>query len=102
MFKITRDFTGEEYAYSAVNIEVYKMPLYGIERAAGVDDALPANGNVISFRLYDDDDNLVLSGNLDDDEECTNQTAALRYGESYAGATRIDVQRDGEWCTEIG
>lgn len=82
-------------------ITVDKMPLYGIERAAGVDDSLPSEGPMLDFQLFDDDGEYVYGGQLTDDDECVNQMAALRYGETDEGATVIKVKRDGEWIQEI-
>jgi hypothetical protein len=56
----------------------------------------------VKFRLYDDDGELYYEGVLEDDDDCENQTAALRWGESMAGCTRITVERDGEYVQEIG
>lgn len=61
-------------------------------------DGFPA----IPFRMYDDDGELYYEGQLSDDPDCANQSAALRFGESDAGCTRIEVLRDGEWKQEIG
>lgn len=77
------------------------MPLYGIERALGEDDTLPSEGPATVFRLLDDDGERTHFGTLDNDDECLNQTAALRYGESDAGATVIEVRVDGKWTQEI-
>jgi hypothetical protein len=79
-----------------------QMPLYGIERAAGLDDSLPEAPELVPFRLYDDDGELCYSGRLHDDDDCENQSAALRYGESDVGATTIKVKRGNEWKQEIG
>jgi hypothetical protein len=81
---------------------IESMPLYAIERVAGLDDAIPVEGELIRFRLFDDDGELMYEGRLHDDDECENQTAALRFGEADVGATRIEVCRDGEWKVEIG
>lgn len=79
------------------------MPLYGIERAAGVDSRLPTREtSMVKFILLDDDLNFIYGGHLHDDDECENQDAALRYGEADEGATVIKVRRDGEWVQEIG
>lgn len=81
---------------------IHAMPLYGVERALGEDDKLPGATKALPFKLYDDDGELYFEGVLDDDDECVNQTAALRWGESDAGCTTIKVKRDGEWVQEIG
>lgn len=83
------------------NIEVTETPLYGVERAMGVDPILPVALDTVEFKLYDDDGNFVYGGVLDDDDECENQSAALRYGEADEGATVIKVWR-GDWVQEIG
>lgn len=79
-----------------------EMPLHGIERVLGVESDIPAGDNLVPFRLYDDDGELYYEGRLTDDDECANQSAALRFGESDAGCTRIEVLRDGKWKQEIG
>ena len=58
----------------------------------------------IDFRLYDDDGELYYGGRLHDDDECENQSAALKWGEGFAGCTTIKVNRqDGKgWVQEIG
>lgn len=97
MIRVARDLEGQRCA-----IEIDRMPLYGIERVIGVDDELPAFGlPFVRFRLYDDDGELVFSGALSDDDECENQSAALRWGETMAGATVVKVERNGEWVQEI-
>lgn len=102
MFTVTKDHTADEGA-TPIFVEVFKMPLYGIERVMGVADDLPGGGgNVIEFRAYDDDDDLMLEGMLDDDPECENQSAVLRYSESFAGCTYIKVKRGSQWVQEIG
>lgn len=78
------------------------MPLYGIERVAGVDPRLPECEAKVKFKLYDDDGNFLYGGELDDDDECENQAAALRWGETDEGATVIKVKRDDAWVQEIG
>jgi hypothetical protein len=57
---------------------------------------------LIPFRLYDDDGELYYEGILHDDEECLNQSAALRWAEGDAGCTTIKVLRNNEWELEIG
>lgn len=87
-------------------IEIDVMPLYGIERAMGLPDALPnaaeCDGKTVQFKLYDDDGEYCYGGVLDDDDECLNQSAALRWGETDYGATEIRVLRDGKYIAEIG
>lgn len=79
-----------------------RMPMYGVERMMGIDDSIPSQGKTVEFRLFDDDGVLCYEGVLTDDEECTNQTAALRWGEGNGGCTLIEVKRDGSWVAEIG
>lgn len=89
-----------------------KIPLYGIERAMGIDDTLPdaEDGSkllLVKFKMYDDDGELYYEGELHDDADCMNQSAALRWGESNAGCTTIKVFREGSesgdrWIQEIG
>ena len=105
-FKITVDLMDPDY--STLGTWHNQMPLYGIERAAGLDDSLPALVADVKFRLYDDDDELCYEGVLHDDDECINQQAALRWGESNAGCTTIKVwktlppTRGFAWVQEIG
>lgn len=100
MFTIRKDHIGT--VAQDGELSVTRMPLYGIERAAGLDDRLPTAETSVKFRLYDDDGELYYEGVLEDDDDCENQTAALRWGESMAGCTRITVERDGEYVQEIG
>ena len=102
MFTITRDLICDGEADSSVGTTVEEMPLYGIERVMGVDPAVATATERVKFRLYDDDGELYYEGELDDDDDCENQSAALRWGEAMAGCTRIDVLRDGKWIGEIG
>ena len=81
---------------------VESMPLYGLERAAGLPDVIPDEGDTVEFKLYDDDGGYCYGGTLTDDVEGTNQLAALRYGETDYGATLILVKRNGKWIQEIG
>lgn len=85
----------------AAGTELDEMPLFGIECVFGVDPGVPDEGAVIKFRLYDDDGILYYEGRLNDDDECINQSAALRWGETFAGCTYIKVQRGREWRQEI-
>lgn len=91
----------DDPAYDRTGTVLGNMPLYGIEKVLGVNDHIPA-GTLVPFRLYDDDGELYYEGRLSDDDECENQSAALRFGEADAGATTILVQRNGEWVQEIG
>jgi hypothetical protein len=84
------------------NFTLDVMPLYGMERVMGMDDAIPNDGPTVEFKLYDDDGGYCYGGVLTDDDECLNQSAALRWGESDYGATVIKVKRDGKWIVEIG
>ena len=98
---MTATITYDHLDSKKVEFTVDAMPLYGIERIAGLDDTLPEGGDRLEFRLYDDDGDLVYSGWLQDDDECVNQGAALRWGETDSGCTIIKVKRDGEWTQEI-
>ena len=82
-------------------LEISSMPQYGIERIMGEDDSIPDTEASVRFRCYDDDGELTHTGSLDDDEDCMNQSAALRAAETDAGATRIEVYRQDEWKQEI-
>src|SRR5215471_15138251 len=97
MIKVEKDHIDGD----SINLTISSMPLYGIERVLGESDEIPNIGEEIPFKLFDDDGELYYSGILTDDDECENQTAALRWGESYAGCTRIEVFRNGEWDQEI-
>lgn len=83
------------------NFDLDTMPLYAMERAMGETEEIPNEGPTIPFKMYDDDGEYCYGGELTDDEECLNQVAALRYGESDYGATRIEVRREGKWIQEI-
>jgi hypothetical protein len=98
MINVTRD----EFEKQDVDITIGNMPLYGIERAMGVDDSIPTWETRVPFRMKDDDGELMCRGVLDDDPDCGNQSAALRWGESMYGCTLIEVKRDGSWVVEIG
>ncbi len=85
------------------HVRLGKMPLYGLERAMGVDDTLPTTPQFTDFITFDDDGNICHTGVLTNDDECENQTAALRWAETDAGATRILVRNNqGEWDQVIG
>jgi hypothetical protein len=83
--------------------EIHEMPLYAMERIIGMEDtALPVHGlPCVRFQLFDDDGELYYSGALSDDDECENQTAALRWGEAMAGCTTVKVERNGKFVQEI-
>ena len=111
MFTITRDLIWEgppadNRDRPATGLQVDEMPLYAMERivmrAEGLDNKLPSGLTLIPFKLYDDDGECYYHGVLDDDEDCTNQSAALRWGETMAGCTTIKVKRDGKLVQEIG
>lgn len=98
MIRVTYDAFEQE----KVAVEIERMPLYGIERVLGMDDELPAFGlPFVEFKLYDDDGQLMYKGALSDDDEATNQSAALRWGETMAGCTTIKVRREGGYVQEI-
>src|SRR3954462_4100349 len=98
MFKITADYAGERERDGLV---VESMPLYGIERVMGESDEIPNEGPTVPFRTVDDDGEQCHQGVLTDDDECVNQSAALRWAEADAGATRIFVRRETGWKEEI-
>ncbi|MBA2726501.1 MAG: hypothetical protein H0U53_10965 [Actinobacteria bacterium] len=79
-----------------------RMPLYGIERVAGLDDTLPNVGTLTPFRMKDGDGLLSYEGVLTNDDEGINQSAALRWGETMAGCTTIEVKIGNTWVMEIG
>ncbi len=99
MLKFTYDHDGHQHIDETVDT----MPLYGIEKMMGVDDTLPAaHADLIKFKAYDDDGGLMAEGLLHDDDEASNQSAALRFAEAEWGCTTIKVLRDGGWTQEIG
>ena len=55
----------------------------------------------IKFRTKDDDGEVYYEGWLHDDDECLNQDAALKFAETDAGCTQIEVKRNGKWTQEI-
>lgn len=84
-------------------VEITEAPLYAMERILGIDPTLPGDGlPTVSFKLFDDDGELYYSGVLSDDDECENQSAALRWGETMAGCAIVKVKRNGEFVQEIG
>jgi hypothetical protein len=101
-WKITKDYLDPEppnrvgYGEEHTRIPVYAVVL-GYES-----QELPDAENKIDFRLYDDDGELYYEGILDDDEDCTNQLAALTWAEGDSGCTLIKVKRGDEWKIEIG
>lgn len=100
MFKIKYDYAGDRERDGLV---IEEMPLYGLERALGESSEIPNEGPTIAFRTVDDDGTWTHQGELTDDDECINQSAALRWAEADAGATRIFVRRPGQgWKEEIG
>jgi len=98
MFTITVDKIDDGEAVGTV---VEEMPLYGIERAMGQDPAVPGHGPTVQFRLLDDDGEVYYLGELTDDDECLNQSAALRWGETMSGCAWIEVKRGNAWMAEI-
>jgi len=96
-------FTFDHFEDREVDFTIESMPQYGIEKVLGLDDSIP-NGNLptVKFKLFDDDGSLMYEGELSDDDECENQSAALRWGETMAGCTTIKVERNGTFVQEIG
>jgi hypothetical protein len=82
-------------------VTLESVPLYGLERAAGLPNVIPDEGPVVEFELFDDDGNSLYGGTLTNDGEAINQIAALRYGETDEGATVIKVKINDEWVQEI-
>lgn len=99
---IDKDFIVDEDEFDRTGTTLEETPQYGIEKVFGIDPAIPAADNLVKFRLFDDDGELYYEGRLTDDDECENQSAALRFGEADAGCTTILVERNGEWTQEIG
>ena len=69
------------------------------------DGSLIAEGPVVRFRLYDDDDNLYYEGvfgDIDDGRGDTQYDAVLNWGKWMAGCTYIKVKRGQCWTQEIG
>ena len=78
------------------------IPLYGMEKMVAADDSLSVEGDPFLFICMDDDGCLTHAGWLINDDGCINQTAALRYAETDAGATRILVFGPRGYQQEIG
>lgn len=98
MIRIARDHLDRKPMHE----EIHETPQYVAERILGIDPTLPAFGlPFVRFQLFDDDGELYYSGALSDDDECENQLAALRWGETMAGCTTIKVERNGEFVQEI-
>jgi hypothetical protein len=97
-WKIDRD-----YINGTVDDICHLPSRVGSEGAITVDgDPLPSDGERVRFRIKDDDGEVYYGGWLNDDEECANQLSALSYGTWDAGATEIEVKRDGKWVQDIG
>lgn len=100
---IDKDFINEgDPEFDRTGTVLNETPLHGIEKVMGVDPAIPAGDNFVTFRLFDDDGELYYEGRLTDDSECENQSAALRFGEADTGCTTILVNRNDVWTQEIG
>lgn len=106
---IDRDYLAEGGSESRVGHEEEheRIPLV-LAVALGVESGeLPsrdAQGNGlphVRFRLLDDDGEVYYGGWLHDDDECENQLAVLRYGESDAGCTTVEVKRGDKWVQEV-
>lgn len=104
--RIDKDHIAEPGEESRAGFQFNTMPTYAIERIIGVSTEMLPGGldgiAPIPFRMYDDDGELYYEGQLSDDPDCENQSAALRWGEADAGCTTIKVLRNGEWVQEIG
>lgn len=103
MWKIDRDYIAEPGEATRVghSEEYERIPVY--TAFAGITSGpLPITGDTVRFRLLDDDGEVYYGGWLHDDPEGRNQFAALSFGEGDAGATEIQVSRNGEWVTEVG
>lgn len=62
----------------------------------------PRTEDKVRFRLLDDDREVYYGGWLHDDGKAENQMRVLEFGTIDAGATIIEVKRNGEWVIEIG
>lgn len=94
MFEITKDYIAEPGEKSRVGEKYDLMPQYAMEQIMGLDDMLPTYEGKVKFRLRDEDGMVHYEGVLDDDPDCINQSAALRFGETDTGACIIEVERE--------
>lgn len=100
-WKIDRDYLPGDTTRVGYGEDHERIPLFAA--VAGIESGpLPVTEETVRFRLLDDDGEVYYGGWLHDDDDCENQFAALRFGEGDAGATEIQVKRNGEWVTEIG
>lgn len=100
---IDKDYINEDMPdFNRTGMVLGQMPQYGVEKVLGIDPTIPAGDTLVKFRLYDDDGELCYEGRLNDDDDCENQSAALRFGEADAGCTTILVLRGRKWTQEIG
>jgi hypothetical protein len=82
-------------------VTVYVRPTFALQRLAfGAPSELHDENGLVAFRLYDGDGRLYYEGRLGDDNEAENQLAALRWGETMAGATELHVKRGRSWVRE--
>lgn len=104
-FTITKDLISErpDDAFDREGV-TRRYPLVPIQAhlAGYKPEKLPDNYPLVPFRLMDDDCEVYYEGELHDDPECLNQSAARDWGEADAGAVRIQVERGGKWVYEIG
>ncbi len=98
MIRVTHDHLDDV----AMDETIERAPLYVMEAMLGVTGEIPHDGKTVKFQMYDDDGELYYSGELTDDDECENQLAALRWGETMAGCSTIKVRRGNGWEQEIG
>jgi len=106
---ITKDHIAEPGEQSRVGLHEEYARIPAVAVAIGMESPeLPPQPDeklaVIDFQMFDDDGELYYEGRLHDDDECLNQSAALKWGEGDAGCTTIKVNRhDGKgWVQEIG
>lgn len=111
MWRIDRDYlnTGKYADESRVGHHEEHSRIPVVAAMIGLEsEELPSHAEdgtelpLVRFRLKDDDGEVYFGGELHDDDECLNQSAALSYGEGDAGCTTIEVKRDNEWVLEIG
>lgn len=105
MWEIDRDYIngkGDDFVPSRVGTTGESVNI-GVSPIAPDYIELPP-GDVVRFRMKDDDGNVYYGGWLHNDPEGLNQQAALAYGMHDAGCTTIEVKDQGSrlWRQEIG